>query len=81
MHLQSLANGGFSTQGDILGHHLKVTRLDDGVRLLDGELKASLNDNRFTVERLHFPAQLRVEPKEWRTATWISENEDAKGGF
>ena len=81
VRLQSLTNGGFSTQGDILGHHLKVTRLDDGVRLLDGELKASLNDNRFTVERLHFPAQLRVEPKEWRTATWISENEDAKGGY
>lgn len=78
--LASLPNGGFSTQGEITGQHLKITRLDDGVRLLDGQLKANLNNNRFTVERLYFPAQLRVEPKEWRTATWIKEDPEAKDG-
>lgn len=81
MRLYSTPSGGFETEGEITGHHLKITRLDDGVRLLDGELKASLNNDRFTVEKLYFPAQLRVEPKEWRTATWISENEDAKDGY
>lgn len=78
--VQSTPRGGFTTQGEITGHHLKITRLDDGVRLLDGELKANVNNNRFTVERLYFPAQLRVEPKEWRTATWIREDDDAKNG-
>lgn len=81
MRIHSTPDGEFVTEGEITGHHLKVTRLDDGVRLLGGELKANLNNNRFTVERLHFPAQLRVEPKEWRTATWISENPDAQGGY
>lgn len=81
MRLHSTPDGGFESAGEITGKHLKITRLDDGVRLLDGDLKASLNNNRFTVEKLHFPALLRVEPKEWRTATWISENEDAKDGY
>lgn len=80
MRIHSTPSGEFVTAGEITGQHLNVTRLDDGVRLLDGELKANLNNNRFTVERLYFPAQLRVEPKEWRTATWIRENPDAQNG-
>lgn len=78
--VQSTADGSFTTQGDITGDNLRITRLDDGVRLLNGNLKANLNNNRFTVERLYFPAQLRVEPKEWRTATWIREADDAQNG-
>ena len=81
MRINSTPNGGFESAGEITGSQLRVTRLDDGVRLLNGELKANLNNNRFTVDRLYFPALLRVEPKEWRTATWISENEDAKDGY
>ena len=80
VNVKSTPQGGFDTQGAITGNHLKITRLDDGVRLLDGELQANITNNRFTIDRLYFPALLRVEPKEWRTATWISENEDAKNG-
>lgn len=68
-------------QGEIHGRELRVTRLDDGVRLLDGTLDARLDGHRFVIDQLHFPALLRVEPKEWRTATWITEEEDAKNGF
>lgn len=68
-------------QGDIRGRELRVTRLDDGVRLLDGKLDARLDGQRFVIDTLYFPALLRVEPKEWRTATWITEEEDAKNGF
>lgn len=70
-----------SMRGDINGNHLRVTRLDDGVRLLDGTLRARLDEHRFIIDELHFPALLRVEPKEWRTATWITEEEDAQGGY
>src|SRR5690625_3007918 len=70
-----------SMQGDIQGQNLRVTRLDDGVRLLDGTLEARLDDHRFIIDKLYFPARLRVEPKEWRTATWITEEEDAKDGY
>lgn len=80
LRIQSTPNGSFTSSGTMQGKNLKVVRLDDGVRLLDGTLKASLNNNRFELERLYFPAVLRVEPKEWRTATWIKENPDAKGG-
>lgn len=68
-------------QGQIRGQKLRVTRLDDGVRLLDGTLEAHLEDHRFVIDKLYFPARLRVEPKEWRTATWISEEADAKNGY
>lgn len=80
LRIQSAPNGSFTSSGTMEGKKLKVVRLDDGVRLLDGTLKASLNNNRFELERLYFPAVLRVEPKEWRTATWVNENPDAKGG-
>ena len=72
--------GEFTSQGYIRGENLRVTRLDDGVRLLDGTLEARIDDDVFVLERLHFPAVLRVEPKEWRTATWVSEDPDAQGG-
>ena len=80
LRIQSAPDGSFTSSGTMEGKNLKVVRLDDGVRLLDGTLKASLNNNRFELERLYFPAVLRVEPKEWRTATWVNENPDAKGG-
>src|SRR5690606_34216188 len=37
-------------------------------------------DDRLILEELSFPALLRVEPKEWRTAEWVSTNPEAKGG-
>ena len=80
LQLESTPDGGFTSSGTMSGRNLKVVRLDDGIRLLDGTLDASLDNNRFQLDRLYFPAVLRVEPKEWRTATWISENPDAQGG-
>lgn len=80
LHLESTPNGSFTSSGEMRGRNLKVVRLDDGIRLLDGSLEASLNNNRFQIDSLYFPAVLRVEPKEWRTATWVSENPDAQGG-
>src|SRR5690606_19322459 len=41
---------------------------------------AHMDDDRLVLDRLEFPARLRAEPKEWRTAEWISTNPDAKGG-
>src|SRR5699024_9049560 len=79
MQIRELDN--LTMQGEIRGENLRVTRLDDGVRLLDGTLEARLDDHRFIIDKLYFPALLRVEPKEWRTATWITEEEDAKNGF
>jgi len=79
MQIRELDN--LTMQGEIRGENLRVTRLDDGVRLLDGTLEARLDDHRFIIDKLYFPARLRVEPKEWRTATWITEEEDAKDGY
>lgn len=78
--LVSQADGSWRSNGTIAGQKIRVIRIDDGVRLLDGTLSARLEDDRLILEQLTFPALLRVEPKEWRTAEWVSSNPDAKGG-
>lgn len=80
VQLQSRANDRWSSSGTITGKGIKVLRIDDGVRLLDGTLAARLDDERLILERLYFPARLRAVPKEWRTAEWVSTNPEAKDG-
>ena len=79
--ITAFTTGRYSTDGFIKGEKLRVTRLDDGVRLLDGTLDARFEGQKVILERLHFPAVLRVEPKEWRTAAWISKNPEAQDGY
>ncbi|NYT86920.1 translocation/assembly module TamB domain-containing protein [Pusillimonas harenae] len=78
--LQSQANGSWRSNGTITGQDIRMIRVDDGIRLLNGTLSARLEDDRLILEKLSFPALLRVEPKEWRTAEWVSSNPEAKGG-
>lgn len=72
---------GWDSSGTITGDNVRIVRIDDGVRLLDGTLQARLEGDRVILERLEFPARLRVEPKEWRTAEWVSTNPDARDGY
>jgi len=77
---RSRPDGQWSTSGTVTGSGIRVVRVDDGVRLLDGELSARLDNDRFILEHLRFPARLRVSPKEWRTQEWVTTNPDAKDG-
>ncbi len=74
------AKWAWSSRGTVTGRDLRFTRLDDGIRLLDGSLDARFDGDVFRLDSLTFPATLRVEPQEWRTATWLKESPDAKGG-
>jgi translocation and assembly module TamB len=80
VQLQSKPDGSWDTGGTITGSKLRIVRIDDGIRLLDGSLSARLQGDRLILDKLAFPAVLRVKPKEWRTAEWVSTNPDAKGG-
>ena len=80
VELKSRPDGTWNSSGTISGQKIRVIRIDDGIRLLDGTLSARLEDNRLILDSLSFPASLRVEPKEWRTAEWLKTNADAKGG-
>ncbi len=80
VRLQSRPDGSWASEGTIQGSDLRVVMIDQGVRLLDGTLQARLDGDRVVLERLAFPARLRAEPKEWRTAEWVNTNPDAKGG-
>ncbi|WP_066457199.1 translocation/assembly module TamB domain-containing protein [Castellaniella caeni] len=77
---RSRADGTWSFTGPLRGEGLRVLMVDQGVRLLDGTLQARFDGMRVVLERLHFPAVRRVTPKEWRTATWVTENPDAQNG-
>lgn len=77
---RSLPNGRWSLSGPVSGEGMSVLSVDQGVRLLDGTLQAHFDNDRVVLDSLRFPAQLRVTPKEWRTAEWVSKNPDAKDG-
>lgn len=78
---QGTLDGKWNTSGTIKGRELRVIRIDDGVRLLEGTLDARLEGTKVILESLRFPATLRVLPDEWRTKEWVTENPDAKGGY
>jgi translocation and assembly module TamB len=73
--------GAWHTNGTVRGEKLRIVRLDDGVRLMDGTLSARLADDTVYLDSLRFPATLRVMPDEKRTKTWITEDPDAKNGY
>ena len=78
---QGTLNGKWSTAGTIQGQALRIVRIDDGVRLIDGTLNARLDGTRLVLDSLKFPASLRVMPDEWRTKEWVTQNPDAKNGY
>lgn len=78
---QGTLEGDWSIQGAVTGQKLRVVRIDDGIRLLDGTLSMRIENDVVILDSLRFPAVLRVTPTEWRTRTWISEEADAKDGF
>ncbi|MCB5363841.1 translocation/assembly module TamB domain-containing protein [Pusillimonas sp. CC-YST705] len=76
-----LPGGKWDTTGTITGDKLRIVRIDDGVRLLDGTLRGRFEGSRVVLESLRFPAVLRVTPKEWRTDEWVRTNPEAQGGY
>lgn len=81
LEAQGTLNGKWSASGAIRGDKLRVVRIDDGVRLIDGTLAARLDGDKLVLDSLRFPASLRVMPAEWRTKEWITTNPEAKGGY
>lgn len=77
---RSRPDGSWVLSGPVSGNGLRLLMADQGVRLLDGTLQAHFDGARVVLDHLRFPAVRRVVPKEWRTATWISENPDARDG-
>lgn len=78
---RSLPGGRWDTRGTMSGEKLRIVRVDDGIRLLDGTLRGRFDGGRVILESLRFPAVLRVTPKEWRTDEWVRTNPEAQGGY
>ena len=77
---QSRANGQWSTSGKISGSKVKIVEIDNGIRLLDGTLEATLRDNQVVINTLRFPSIIRIKANEWRTKKWIDDNVEAQNG-
>lgn len=77
---RSLARGGWTLSGPLRGENIQLLVVDQGVRLLNGDLQAHFDGTQLLLDHLRFPAVRRVAPKEWRTATWVAENPDAQNG-
>lgn len=71
--------GQWHATGGLQGEGIRVVRLDDGVRLLDGTLKATLEDDRIVLESLRFPSVIRVNPRDSRVQQWIKD--ESQGGW
>ncbi len=78
---QGTLGGAWRADGTISGQKLRVVRVDDGMRLLDGTLSARLHDDVLTLDSLRFPSSLRVPPQESRTRDWVTNNPDARNGY
>lgn len=81
IELQGAVGGAWHTRGTMRGEHIRVIRIDDGVRLVDGALMARFDNESLILDSLRFPASLRVIPSEWRTREWITKEPDAQGGY
>ena len=77
---QSRANGQWTTNGKITGSKVKIVEIDNGIRLLDGTLEATLRNNQVVINTLRFPSVIRITANEWRTKKWIEDNEPAQNG-
>src|SRR3546814_16536423 len=71
VQLHSKPDGSWDTGGTIAGEKIRVVRIEDGVRLLDGPLSVRLPGDRLVLAKLSFPDILRVTPKDWRPADWV----------
>lgn len=78
--LKLTTTGTWLSSGSVNGKDLRIVEVENGVRLLNGTLKASFNDNKVRIDKLHFPSIIRVVPGEWRTRQWIAENPPAQNG-
>lgn len=81
LEAQGTLAGKWTGSGAIRGDRLRVVRIDDGVRLVEGKLAARLDGDSLVLDSLRFPASLRVMPAEWRTKEWITTNPEAKDGY
>ncbi len=71
--------GAWRARGAVRGEGLRIVRIDDGVRLLDGRLQARLEDDRIIIDSLRFPGVMRARPGDARIREWM-QSEDARNG-
>ena len=71
--------GQWGARGGLNGEGIRVIRVDDGVRLLDGTMVLHLEHDRIVLDSLRFPGVIRVRPRDSRITRWLdSQPNDAE---
>lgn len=66
--------GQWQASGGLNGSGLRVVRIDEGIRLLDGTLAVRVDSDRLIVESLRFPGVMRAVPQDSRVRAWLAEH-------
>lgn len=66
-------SGQWQARGDLTGSDLRIIRVDDGIRLLNGSLQARFNQDRLDVESLRFTSVIRTTPRNAAVQAWVKE--------
>ncbi len=69
-------DGEWDASGTLQADDLRVVRIDDGVRLLDGSLRARFNQDRIDVASLRFPSVIRSAPRNAAVQSWVAQYGD-----
>lgn len=65
--------GEWLATGSLQGDQLRVVRIDEGVRLLNGSLRARFTQDRVEIESLRFPSEIRTVPRNSAVQAWVSQ--------
>ena len=69
--------GQWRADGTLEGDELRVIRVDDGVRLLNGTLRARFTEDRIDVDTLRFQGAIRSAPRNAAVQAWVAQYGDA----
>ena len=69
-------NGVWNATGTITGDDLRIVRVDDGIRLINGTLRGRFTDTQVVIDSLRFPSVIRSTPRNSQVRAWIRQYGD-----
>ncbi|MGE4336123.1 MAG: translocation/assembly module TamB domain-containing protein, partial [Pigmentiphaga sp.] len=67
------AQGEWQATGSLQGDQLRVVRIEEGVRLLNGSLRARFTQDRVEIDSLRFPSEIRTVPSNRAVQAWVNQ--------
>ncbi|UOF94089.1 MAG: translocation/assembly module TamB domain-containing protein [Bordetella sp.] len=78
---QKFKNNYWNTQGIIEGKQISIIQIEEGIRLINGNLLANINNEKLTIESFHFPTVLKFIPSNSKVREWVDKKLDIQNGY